>query len=133
MRRCRLRDPVPVLADDDVRAERANALGDRPCRLPRCSGCTARLSSLQDLPARRGSHRPSTDCAIDAAIRESAGVFVVDLCEVNFLDSTGINVLLRARALLGRDERALVIICPAGPTRRIFEVAGVADLLVLFE
>ena len=71
--------------------------------------------------------------ALDAAIRASAGAFVIDLCEVGFLDSTGLSALMRARALLGRDERALAVICPPGPVRRLFEVAGVSDLLFLYD
>jgi anti-sigma B factor antagonist len=75
---------------------------------------------------------PRVTAALDAAIRETHGALVVDLSDVEFLDSSGLNVLLRARALLGREERALVIVCPPGPARRIFDVAGVADLLHLF-
>jgi len=71
--------------------------------------------------------------ALDAAIRETRGAFVVDLCDVEFLDSSGVNVLVRARAVLGRHDRSLVVICPPGPARRILEVAGIADLLALFE
>jgi anti-anti-sigma factor len=70
---------------------------------------------------------------LDAAIRETRGAFVIDLCDVTFLDSSGVNVFVRARALLGREERALLIICPPGPPRRIFELAGIDDLLELFE
>ena len=71
--------------------------------------------------------------AIDAAIRESVGAFVVDLSDVEFLDSSGVHVLVRARAVLGREERELVVVCPPGPARRIFEMAGIADLLALFD
>jgi anti-sigma B factor antagonist len=71
--------------------------------------------------------------ALDAAIWGTRGAFVVDLCEVDFLDSSGVSVLVRARAVLGREDRELVVICPPGPARRIFEVAGIADLLALFE
>ena len=71
--------------------------------------------------------------AIDAAIRESVGAFVVDLSDVEFLDSSGVHVLVRARAVLGREERELVVVCPPGPARRIFELAGIADLLALFD
>jgi hypothetical protein len=39
---------------------------------------------------------------------------------------------MRARALLGRDERALAIVCPPGAVRRLFEIAGVADLLFVY-
>lgn len=70
---------------------------------------------------------------LEAVIRESRGAFVIDLCDVTFLDSSGVSVLVRARAMLGREERALLIICPPGPARRIFELAGIDDLLELFE
>jgi len=70
---------------------------------------------------------------LDTAIRNTRGAFVVDLCDVAFLDSSGVNVLLRARAMLGRDERALVIVCPPGAARHVFEVAGIADLLAIFD
>jgi anti-sigma B factor antagonist len=71
--------------------------------------------------------------ALEAAIRGSVGAFVVDLSDVKFLDSSGVNVLVRARAVLGREERALAVVCPPGPARRIFEVAGIADLLALYD
>jgi anti-sigma B factor antagonist len=70
---------------------------------------------------------------LDAAIRASVGAFVVDLCDVEFLDSSAVNVLVRARAVLGREERALVVVCSPGPARRILELAGIADLLALFD
>jgi len=71
--------------------------------------------------------------ALDAAIRETSGAFIVDLSDVAFLDSTAVNALLRARAVLGRADRALVIVCPPGPAKRVFEVAGITDLLALFD
>ena len=70
--------------------------------------------------------------AVDAAIRDSVGAFVIDLCEVEFIDSTGLGVILRARAVLARDGRALAIVCLPGSVRRLFDVAGVADLLFLY-
>jgi anti-sigma B factor antagonist len=76
---------------------------------------------------------PQVQEALDSGIRGSAGAFVVDLCELDFLDSSGVTLLVRARAMLGREERELVVICPPGPVRRIFEVAGIVDLLSLFE
>ena len=76
---------------------------------------------------------PALERALDAAIRDTIGAFVLDLCDLEFLDSRGLAVLLRARALLARDERALAIVCPPGNVRRLFEVAGVADLLFLYD
>lgn len=70
---------------------------------------------------------------LDAAIHQTRGAFVIDLSHVSFLDSSGVHLLLRTRALLGREDRALVVICPPGPARRIFEVAGITDLFALFD
>ena len=75
---------------------------------------------------------PALELALDSAIRDSAGAFVLDLCEVEFLDSSGLHVMLRARALLAREDRALVIVCPPGPVRRLFDDTGIADLLFLY-
>jgi anti-anti-sigma factor len=70
--------------------------------------------------------------ALEQGIRESVGAFIVDLCGVEFIDSTGIHVLLRARDLLGREDRALVVVCPFGRVRRVFELSGSSELFVLF-
>jgi anti-sigma B factor antagonist len=75
---------------------------------------------------------PALELAIDGAIRDSAGAFVLDLCAVEFLDSSGLRLILRARALLAREDRALAIVCPPGPVRRLFEETGIADLLFLY-
>ena len=75
---------------------------------------------------------PALESAIDGAIRNSAGAFVLDLCEVEFMDSSGLHLILRARALLAREDRALAIVCPPGPVRRLFTEAGIADLLFLY-
>jgi anti-sigma B factor antagonist len=78
------------------------------------------------------STAPLVEERLDAAIRDSAGPFVLDLSGVAFLDSSGVNVLLRARALLGRAERALLVVCPAGQVRRVLELAGIDDLFLLY-
>ena len=33
----------------------------------------------------------------------------------------------------GSEERRLAVVCPPGPVRRLFEVAGVTDLLAIYE
>ena len=75
---------------------------------------------------------PSLESALDTAIRSTAGAFVLDLCDLDFLDSSGLRVMLRARARLAREDRELAIVCPHGPVRRLFEVVGIADLLFLY-
>jgi anti-sigma B factor antagonist len=75
---------------------------------------------------------PCLERTLDTAIRTSRGAFVLDLGDVEFLDSSGVHALLRARALLAREDRALAVVCPPGPARRLFDLAGIADLLFLF-
>jgi anti-sigma B factor antagonist len=75
---------------------------------------------------------PTLEEALDTSIRESTGAFVIDFCEVTFMDSSGVNVLLRARALLGREERDVVLICPPGGVLHVLEVIGVAELFAVF-
>ena len=68
--------------------------------------------------------------AIDAAIARTEGAFVVDLCDVNFLDSSAISVLVRARGMLDRDERDLVVVCPPGPVRRALDLVAIHDVVL---
>jgi anti-anti-sigma factor len=75
---------------------------------------------------------PQLERALDAAITDSIGAFVVDVRELEFLDSSGINALLRTRALLGREDRTLVLVCPPGPVRRALDLAGVSDLFTIY-
>lgn len=75
---------------------------------------------------------PRLEHALDGAIADSAGAFVVDLTELEFLDSSGIRLLLRARALLGREDRSLALVCPHGPVRKAIELTGVSDLFAIY-
>src|SRR4051812_34915846 len=68
---------------------------------------------------------PALDVALSREIRESAGAFVIDLCEVGFLDSSGLNVLIRARALLGSHDRQLALVCVPGRVRELFATTGI--------
>lgn len=75
---------------------------------------------------------PELRAALDAALADGAGVFVIDLSDVSFLDSSAVNVLLRTRALLGRAERELVLICPPGPVLRVLELVRLVELVATF-
>lgn len=75
---------------------------------------------------------PGLEAVLDDGIRESEGAFVLDLSDVDFIDSSGLHVLLRARGLLGREDRSLALICPPGPVRRVLEVSGIVDLFFIY-
>jgi anti-sigma B factor antagonist len=75
---------------------------------------------------------PALTVALEEGIRRSSGAFVVDLVAVDFLDSSGVACLVRARALLGRDNRALALVCPAGNVRRVLELTGIDELVPVY-
>jgi anti-sigma B factor antagonist len=69
---------------------------------------------------------------LEEAIHASSGAFVIDLGDLALLDSAGAVALLRARALLGRHERDVLLVCPPGSVLHVLEVAGVAELFAVF-
>jgi anti-sigma B factor antagonist len=75
---------------------------------------------------------PRLEQELDAAVAASEGAFLIDLTDLEFLDSSGIRLLLRARALLGRADRAFALVCPHGPVRRAIELTGVSDLFTIY-
>lgn len=68
--------------------------------------------------------------AVEHTLVQCAGpVVVADLSKLEFVDSTGLSALMLARhAILTRRHR-LEIRGARGATRRIFEAAGLADVL----
>jgi anti-anti-sigma factor len=61
-------------------------------------------------------------------VNATTGTLVVDLGDVTFIDSSAIAALLKARRSLAEQDRELRLQHTA-PVRRIFELAGLADLL----
>src|SRR4051794_24069228 len=49
----------------------------------------------------------------------------IDLTGVDFIDSTGLTVLVLAHRRLDDPVRRLALICPAGPVRRVLAIAGI--------
>jgi anti-sigma B factor antagonist len=108
------------------------------------AGDAARAFDVVDLPtdrvagvAVRGEVElatvPALTFALEERIRCSSGAFVVDFVAVDFLDSSGVACLVRARALLGRDNRALALVCPPGNVRRVLELTGVDELVPVYD
>jgi anti-sigma B factor antagonist len=62
--------------------------------------------------------------AIDDAVASGAAEVSVDLTRTTFMDSSGLNLLLRTHARLDALDRRLTIACPDGCVRRAFAIAG---------
>ena len=70
--------------------------------------------------------------AVEFVVWGTAGAFVLDLTDVQFLDSSGLHALLRARALLAREDRPLALLCPPGTARRVLDLAGTLDTFAAY-
>jgi anti-sigma B factor antagonist len=57
------------------------------------------------------------------------GPLVIDLTRLEFIDSTGLSVLLNAKRRLTRRGRGFALVCPPGHIRRILEVTQLLDTL----
>src|SRR3981081_3865724 len=81
-----------------------------------------------NLIAVRGDVRHSTARIRADALRRATldgdGRVVLDLCETSFIDSAGISTLLNGLRRLTRQRRKMIVVCPPGPPRRVFELLG---------
>jgi anti-anti-sigma factor len=86
------------------------------------------IEQIEDGLALHGDLDAATGPELDLAMLETRGPVVLDLSDITFMDSGGINALLRARALLGREDRTLALVRLSAPVRRTLETAGIVDL-----
>ena len=76
---------------------------------------------------------PELHSAIDAALDSGASELWLDLGATTFMDSSGLHVVSQGQARAQALRRQLVIICPPGPVRRLFELTGFAERFALYE
>ena len=76
---------------------------------------------------------PVLEVEIDAVARETAGAVILGLSGLRVLDHANVTLLLRIRSLLGRTDRQLAIVCPAGPVREVLDQPPLAQLLPVFD
>lgn len=69
--------------------------------------------------------------ALNEVIATSPARVVVDLTDVDFLDSTALGVLIEARSKLGADELALA--APQHEVRRTLQVSGLDRRLAVYD
>lgn len=62
--------------------------------------------------------------ALDRAVEEASEILVVDLSETTFIDSTGLQALIRCERRASAAGLGLVLIGARPQVRRVFELAG---------
>lgn len=88
------------------------------------SGCTVVVEGEVDLAT-----SPAVERELDRHDHGDARPLEVDLTDVAFLDSTALNVLLRAKGRLLERGRALSVVAPGGPALRAIELTGLQHVL----
>jgi anti-sigma B factor antagonist len=74
---------------------------------------------------------PVLRSAIADALESSTDELWIDLGETEFIDSAGLHLLIGADHETCGLGRRLAIFCPSGPVRRVFDIAGLAEVLPL--
>jgi anti-anti-sigma factor len=72
---------------------------------------------------------PRLIAALNDVVADTTGAVLVDLSSVEFMDSTGLALLVRVQRRLSRWGRGFAVVCPGGPVRRIFELTDLVDRL----
>jgi anti-sigma B factor antagonist len=70
---------------------------------------------------------PEVRRALGSAITMPSLRVILDLCDVGFMDSTGLQALLHAERRLRDLHREFVIVCPGGQVLRAFEIANLLE------
>lgn len=83
----------------------------------------------------RGEHDHATEevlvGTIAAAIALDEADLVVDLADVEFIDSSTLVVLVRASDFLRQRARALVVRAPSARARRVLDAGGLSSLIAV--
>jgi anti-sigma B factor antagonist len=82
------------------------------------TACVVKLAGELDL-----YNAPQVRDALAKACVDSPERVIVDLSEVEFIDSTALGVLIEARRQL-KDNRAFLLAAPGLETRRALEISG---------
>jgi anti-sigma B factor antagonist len=72
---------------------------------------------------------PRLAARLNRLIRTSAADVVLDLREVEFMDSAGLQILLNTRRRLLRGSRTFSVMCDEGPVKQVIELARLSTAL----
>jgi anti-sigma B factor antagonist len=76
---------------------------------------------------------PELRGALADALGDGAVPVLVDLSDCNFIDSTGLSLLVEAKRRLGDERRRFAVCCPDADVRRLLELTGIDRAVGLFD
>ena len=74
---------------------------------------------------------PALESELQAAAQSDAELLVLDLRELEFMDSTGLSVIVKAHQRLSEEGRALSLVRGPQQVQRLLDLTGVAERLQL--
>lgn len=77
------------------------------------------------------SSAPRVKWVLTDALEEGRTRLVVDLSQASFMDSTGLGVLIGVSKRL-EEGVELLVVCPSGPVRQVFEFSGTDGVFAIF-
>ena len=75
------------------------------------------------------SSAPRLIGGLNEAVGNCERPVVVDLSGVDFMDSTGLALLLNAHRRLSRRGKGFAVVCEDGPVRRVFTITDMVEVL----
>lgn len=72
---------------------------------------------------------PTLEQVVKGAMEGGEGNVVIDLASVRFMDSAGLNILIRCFKPLDQQGRRLVLRSPQAAVRRTLELGGITTLV----
>ena len=76
---------------------------------------------------------PELRQAVVAAVAEGSRLLLLDLSELDFVDSFGIGAVVGALKRLRQRGGDLALVCPSSRIRRVFEICDLDRILVLHD
>jgi anti-sigma B factor antagonist len=76
---------------------------------------------------------PELRGALGSVLGESNDSVLVDLSKCEFIDSTGLSLLVEAKRKLDEEKRAFGVCCPDADVRRLLELTGIDEAVGLFD
>jgi anti-anti-sigma factor len=76
---------------------------------------------------------PALQEALDRVFESSSEIIVIDLRTLDFMDSTGLSILVKAQHRATENERRLFIVRGPAQVQRLLSLTGVAERLSIVD
>lgn len=78
------------------------------------------------------STAPELRATLASSLENPTDPILVDLSACEFIDSTGLSILVEAKRRLEEQQERFGVCCPADDVRRLFELTGIDQALDLY-